>query len=387
MNPTPTGSLKNMVVAEAPGRVEVLGNHTDYNEGLVLLSTVGLKTTVSGQKEDGNKVYLHSRNLDATTEFEIDYLQKDPASSWADYPKGVIQQLQNKGCEITGFRAEIFSTIPFGVGLSSSAALELSVALFLKALFGLEVSRRTLVELCQRAENEFVGVACGILDQFSSAFGKHQSLIFLDCRDLSFEAMPLSEDVSLVICDSGTRRSLVSSDYNRRRTECQKARDFFAGKKSGIKALRDVTTGDFQRYGSEIENLGLRKRAEHVIFENERVQAGREALREGRLEELGSLMFMSHQSSRTLFENSLPEIDFLVEKAYSLPGIIGAKLSGAGWGGATVNLVYADKAEAFSEALKAAYQEKFSHQAKTYTCSIPDGAAIVNQNNTKCYPE
>jgi len=365
-----------MITAKAPGRVEILGNHTDYNEGYVLLSTVSLQTTVTGEKRPGNRCSVYSRDLKDRVEFRVDSFRKDADHPWADYLKGVIQQLQRAGQGLGGFSGEISSTIPFGVGLSSSAALELSFAFFLQGLFGFEISRLELVKLCRRAENEFVGVGCGILDQFSSGFGRKDALLFLDCRDLSYEIISLPADLSLVICDSGKRRSLVSSEYNRRRRECQQALEFFQAKIAGVDALRDVTAADFRRFAPQIKDESVRKRAEHVVFEDERVEAGRDFLKRGALPELGNLMRLSHESSRDLFENSIPELDFLVECAYRLPGIIGAKLSGAGWGGATVNLVLAEKTEAFSRGLKEVYQQKFGNRAQTYICSIPDGAGF-----------
>ena len=367
-----------MITAKAPGRVEILGNHTDYNEGYVLLSTVSLQTTVTGEKRPGNKCSVYSHDLKDRAEFQVDFLRKDADHAWADYLKGVIQQLQRAGQGLGGFSAEISSAIPFGVGLSSSAALELSFAFFLRGLFDFEMSRLELVKLCQRSENEFVGVGCGILDQFSSGFGRKDALLFLDCRDLSYEIIPLPANLSLVICDSGKRRSLISSEYNQRRRECQQALEFFQAKMVGVAALRDVTVADFRRLAPQISDESIRKRARHVIFEDERVQAGKDLLKKGELPELGNLMRLSHQSSRDLFENSIPELDFLVECAYRLPGIIGAKLSGAGWGGATVNLVLTEKAEVFAQGLKDAYQQEFSGPAQTYVCSIPAGAGVTS---------
>ena len=274
-----------MIIAKAPGRVEILGNHTDYNEGYVLLSTVSLQTTVTGEKRPGNKCSVYSRDLKDRTEFQVDSLQKDADHVWADYLKGVIQQLQRVGQGLGGFSAEISSAIPFGVGLSSSAALE-----------------------------------------------------------------------------------------------------FFQAKMAGVAALRDVTIADFRRFAPQIQDEFIHKRAQHIVFENERVQAGKDLLKKGELPELGDLMCLSNQSSRDLFENSIPELDFLVECAYRLPGIVGAKLSGAGWGGATVNLVLTEKAGVFARGLEDAYQQEFGGftrrslgvggQAQTYVCSIPDGAGF-----------
>ncbi len=366
-----------MVTAYAPGRVEILGNHTDYNEGFVLLSTISLQTVVTGEKQPSKRCSVYSHNLKERVEFEVDSLHRDPRHPWVDYLKGVMAQLQRGGQPLEGFTAEISSTIPFGIGLSSSAALELAFAFFLKGLFGLEISRLEMVKLCQRAENEFVGVGCGILDQFSSGFGKKDSFLFLDCRDLSYEIIPLPKDVTLVISDSGKRRELLSSQYNQRRQECRQAFEFLRAKKPGITALRDLSGEEFLSYQPFFPEGPFWKRAQHVIFENQRVRASKEALEKGDLSQLGRLMFLSHQSSRDLFENSLPELDFLVDCAYHLPGIIGAKLSGGGWGGATVNLVFKEEAENFARQLAASYQKEFGIQAETYLCSIPDGASLI----------
>ncbi|HNQ35289.1 MAG TPA: galactokinase [bacterium] len=367
-----------MVTAQSPGRVEILGNHTDYNEGFVLLAAIDLRTTVSGRRASGSRGRIFSARLDQSCEFSLDRVEKDPERAWADYPKGVVRELRRLGVSLPGFEARIESALPFGAGLSSSAALELAFGFFLQGLAGFDLSRLEMVKLCRRAENEFVGVGCGILDQFGCAFGRADSLLWLDCRTLDYEVFRLPARAAVVVCDSGRGRRLAASGYNRRRRECSAALDFFAGRRPGLAALRDLEPEDFRRLAPGLADPALRNRAEHVVNENRRVREAAGVLRRGDLARLGELMRASHSSSRDLFENSTPELDFLVETAYRQPGIIGAKLSGAGWGGATVNLVAAGAAGDFARRLRAAFRAEFGREPAVYLASIPDGAGLVN---------
>lgn len=367
------------VTASAPGRVEIIGNHTDYNGGAVILATVDLVTRVRGWKRGDGLVSLCTSTLGEKNVFPAGSAAAGRnhrgAASWSDYPRGVISVLAGQGIRIGGLEAEVSSTIPLGVGLSSSAALELAFCLFLQGLFRFPLTRIEAVQYCRKAENEYVGVACGILDQFACAFGRKNSFIFLDCRDLSSEILPVGDDFAILVCDSGIRRRLRDGDYNLRRNECREA-EIMLGEGVKPAALRDFSSASFEKAAARIGRNRVMARAEHVIRENERVFSAREMLRRGDIAGLGELMFASHVSSRDLFENSVHELDFLVETARGLPGVLGARLCGAGWGGATVNLVRKDRVRAVGAGIRESYRKQFGRDAPVYRCGIPDGAAI-----------
>jgi galactokinase len=284
--------------AYAPGRVEILGNHTDYNGGYVMSAAIDKGTVLTGTAIEGNKIDLFAADLKRAASFDVSSFQKNDTDSWANYVLGVVQQLQAAGIKVGGFKASIHSIIPLGAGLSSSAALEVATALLLKQLYPYEMNKMETALLCQRAENQFVGVSSGLLDQFSSVFGAPDNLLFLDCVTRENEQLGLPRhDLSLVICDSLAKHSLVGGDYNTRRGECMAAAAHF-----GKELLRDVTLEEFNARKHELpENQS--KRAQHVIEENGRVLAARAGLKAGNAQLLGRLMSQSHHSSRYLFEN------------------------------------------------------------------------------------
>jgi galactokinase len=359
--------------AYAPGRVEILGNHTDYNGGYVMSAAIDKGTVLVGSLDEFDQISLLATDLNRNAEFNVNLFERDARSTWANYVLGVVQQLQRSDINVRGFKAAIHSIIPLGAGLSSSAALEVASAYLLKQLFPFELSKMDVALLCQRAENQFVGVSSGLLDQFSSVFGAPNHLMFLDCRTLENAQLRLPrEDLSLVICDSLAKHSLVGGEYNTRRAECMAASAFF-----GKELLRDVTIDEFNARKSELPD-NQRKRAQHVIEENERVLQARQALVAGDAKLLGELMTASHQSSRYLFENSVPELDFLVDTARELPGCLGARLTGGGWGGATINLVEDAFVDQFSAALSEKYFEHSGRRAPVFVSTISDGAHFVS---------
>lgn len=357
------------VAAVAPGRVEMLGNHTDYNGGYVLAAALDRVTAVVGERVEGDAIRLVAAGLDEEGEFDAFAIVKDSACAWANYVLGVVDQLHKAGAPVRGFRALIESDVPIGAGLSSSAALEVATALLLKQLYPFEMEKMALAQLCQRAENQFVGVSSGLLDQFSSTFGAKDSLLFLDCRSLDHKTVPLARaDVSLVICNSMASHTLTSGHYNERRQECESAARHF-----GKTVLRDVDPAEFARLKHELPE-NVRKRAEHIFGENQRVLDGIAAAERGDLNGLGAAMFASHESSRTLFENSTPELDFLTAVAKELPGCFGARLTGGGWGGATVNLVDSSQVQPFRAELAARYEKRTGKSPNIFVCGIGDGA-------------
>lgn len=358
--------------AFAPGRVEIMGNHTDYNGGFVLPAALDKGTVVAGSLTGDDTITLHAADFRRDASFSAKDLKADPQNSWASYVLGVVQQLQQDGVPVRGFQAIIHSDVPGGAGLSSSAALEVATALFLQQLFPYDRDPMQIARLCQKAENEFVGVQCGILDQFSSVFGVQDGLLFLDCLTLEHSTVKMGrDDIAVVICDSAVKHALTGGDYNTRRAECMAAAAHF-----GKNLLREVTWDEFTARENELPE-NQRKRARHVLTEDKRVLAMREAAQKGDTAQMGQLLAEGHASCRDMFENSTPEIDLLVAEAVILPGCIGAKMTGGGWGGCTVNLVFADAVAEFCRELAVRYKEKTGHEAHVYACRAAQGARAV----------
>ncbi len=358
--------------ALAPGRVEIMGNHTDYNGGFVLPAALDKATVLVGAATGTDTIKIYAADFRREAVFSASKLQRDPHNSWASYVLGVVDQLQQLGVKIGGFQVVVHSDVPGGAGLSSSAALEVATAFFLKQLFPFDLGPMEITRLCQRAENEFVGVPCGILDQFSSVFGIQDGLMFLDCLTLEHSAVQMGrDDIALVICDSNVKHAHAGGDYTTRRAECMAAAAYF-----GKQLLREVTWEEFQAgKGGLPENQ--RKRAEHVLTEDQRVLAMREAAKEGDTAQMGRLLAEGHASCRDSFENTSPEIDLLVALASHIPGCIGAKMTGGGWGGCTINLVYADAVPEFCQALAASYKEHTGNNASVYACRAAQGARAI----------
>lgn len=364
--------IRPAAAAFAPGRVEIMGNHTDYNGGYVLPAALDKGTAIVGSPVAGDAITLIAADFNRRAVFSANDLRKDPQNSWAGYVLGVVQQLQQQGVAVGGFQAVLHSDVPTGAGLSSSAALEVATAFFLQQLFPYTRTPMEIARLCQRAENEYVGVQCGILDQFSSVFGAEDSLLFLDCLTLEHGTVKMGRpDVSFVVCDSAVKHALTGGDYNTRRAECMAAAKFF-----GKDLLREVDWDEFLAREHELPE-NERKRARHILTEDQRVLAMREAVEAGDTERMGQIYAEAHASNRDLFENSTPELDFLAATAATLPGCIGAKLTGGGWGGCTVNLVFADAVEEFSRELAARYKEKVGKDARLYPCRASRGAHAV----------
>jgi galactokinase len=332
----------------APGRAELLGNQTDYNEGYVLAIAVEQGTTLTGQVREDRILRLRSRELGKSQEIELDRLAAEDVAEWARYTWGVVDQFRRNELPVGGFDAEISSTLPMGAGLSSSASLENAAVLFLLEAFGGKLSPLQIAQFSQMAEHDFVGVLCGLLDQVASLMSRADHATFIDCRSMAVRHVPLSDRVSFVLAQSGVKHALVAGEYNQRRADCEAA-----ARALGVKALRDVTSEMLLTHECDLPHR-IFQRARHIVGENERVLAGAGALEHGDLKEFGRLMFESHESSRLYFENSCPELDHLVEVAQKIPGVHGARLSGGGFGGATINLVERDREEEIVRALTAA---------------------------------
>jgi len=350
----------------APGRVELLGNCTDYNGGLVLSAALQLGVTVTGNRLNSDRIDLSSRQMPPSWQGNFDEGLNHRHDNWTDYPRGVVWALREAGCQLGGFEAQFDSTLPVGAGLSSSAALEVATAILLSRLFDLALSPMELAKLCRKAENEFVGVQCGLLDQVSSLFGKKDHVVFLDCRSEQAEQIPFSKEMDLLVIHSGVSHVLSGGEYNGRRAEC-----FEAARLLGVPALRDATS---QQVAQQIADPTIRKRALHITGENERVSQAISALRKGDIREFGVLMTASHRSSQKNFENSTPELDILVELALCQKDVYGARLTGGGFGGAIIALARKETSEEAVRNIVEAYGQRTGHLAKPILCEVAEGA-------------
>jgi len=366
-------------VAFAPGRVEILGNHTDYNGGFVLSVALDLGIALAAEVRPGPPVFeVRSDGFRDSVQFSLAELRREDRS-WANYPKGVIQELERSGVRLRAARMLIGSNLPQGAGVSSSAALELATAEACYAMFGGKPAKpMDEAILCQRAERSFVGVPCGLLDQFSSLFGKKDHVLFLDCSTLRYSQVPLGrDDIRVVLADSGEKHALVDGQYARLRESCERARDALARVlPAEVRSLRDVRAEDLERHAVDVDPEDL-PRATHVVRENERVLRGLAAFKSRHYPEIRKLMLESHASSRDLFGNSTEALDFLVDAAAELPGFLGGKLTGGGFGGSTVNLVEAASVGPFVEELGSRFAQRFGRGLRTLVCGIGDGARAL----------
>jgi galactokinase len=357
----------------APGRVNLIGEHTDYAEGFVMPAAIDFATLAAISPRTDGKIVLYSENFGEEKSFDAAALPAKPGKLWSDYPLGVVAILAGEGHAIPAFSLSIWSDVPLGSGLSSSAALEVATALAVLSLTGASYPGPVLARLCQRAENEFVGASCGIMDQFISANGQEDHSLLLDCRDLSFKLAPIPAHVALVIANTMVKHSVAGGDYTTRRAESEAACAIIASHRPGVPFLRDATLEDLDKWGHEMAPKSL-LRARHVISENLRTVAAAEALGSNDLVELGRLMAEAHRSYSQDFEGSCVEADLMVELANQLPGLIGARLTGGGFGGCTINLVEQDKARAFAEELGKRYAAKTGIQPQIHICHASDGA-------------
>jgi galactokinase len=374
----------------APGRVELLGNHTDYNGGLVMAAAIDRSTVVVGRRSAGRDAHVEAINFGQTDAYSVDEIERTEAGAWSRYVRGVCWALSEwRGPLSSGFEASIVGDVPLGAGLSSSASLQASVAWFLIQLGALpgrssldfardraDLSLMELATCLQRSENEFVGVGSGLLDQFSSLFGRAEHALFLDCNTLIHDRLPLGTPApAIVVCDSKTSRRLADGMYDQRRAECDRVAAAFRQKipHHGEFRLSWVTLEQLETEWAHLDPVG-RKRARHVLRENERVRLGVEALKSRDVATFGRLMSASHASSRDDFENSSPALDTLIEAAEAAPGFLGGKLSGAGWAGCTVNLVQAEHAHRFADSVRASFASKTGITPETHICQAADGA-------------
>jgi galactokinase len=357
----------------APGRVNLIGEHTDYAEGFVMPAAINFATLAGISPRVDGKIAIFSENYAQVHYFDAAELPPTAGKHWTDYPLGVISILAGEGNTIPGFSLSLWGDVPLGSGLSSSASVEVATALAVTGLIGVTYPGATLARLCQRAENEFVGANCGIMDQFISANGAKDHALLLDCRDLSFKLAPIPENVALVIANTMVKHAITGGEYTSRRAEVEAACAVIARHRPGVKFLRDATVEDLQKWGAEMTPNSL-KRARHVITENTRTVAAADALIHGDMKELGRLMAEAHWSYSHDFEASCAEADTMVELAQDLPGLIGARLTGGGFGGCTINLVELGHAEAFVHSLAALYAERTGIRPQIHICHASGGA-------------
>lgn len=360
-----------MLLVRAPGRVNLIGEHTDYNDGFVLPMAIERAAWLALRPRSDRQVRLYSLDFKETAVFDLDNLQK--GQGWAEYVKGVAWALQEAGLTLHGCEGILAGDIPVGAGLSSSAGLEVAAARAFTALSDLPWQAALMARLCQRAENEWVGVNCGIMDQMISAAGQAGQALLIDCRSLEVELAPLPPETAVVILDTATRRGLVDSAYNERRAQCEAAAAYF-----GVPALRDVSPAQFAAQAEGLDPL-TRRRARHVISENARTVTAVAALRAGDAGQMGQLMNASHASLRDDFAVTNEALNLMVEIAQRQPGCYGARMTGAGFGGCAVALVAADQADAFALAVTAEYAQASGLQPQVTISAAAQGAEVVVQ--------
>lgn len=378
MTPSSFGELRlaGAEIYRAPGRVNLIGEHTDYNDGFVMPAAVDLFTYAMIKPRDDRALFVHSENFSESVEFDLD--QPDPRArgQWADYVAGVALMIERAGHKLQGANLTIRSDVPIGAGLSSSAAIEVAAGFALLDNSGYEIDRIQLAKLSQKAENEFVGMRCGIMDQFISCNAQAGTALMLDCRSLEFRLLPLPDDVLLVICNTMVKHELGSSEYNTRRAECEAGVRHFASLLPNIRALRDVSAADLERFGAGLNEL-IYKRCRHVITENARVLAAAEALERRDLSQFGELMAESHRSLRDDYEVSCAELNIMVELAGSVEGVYGARMTGGGFGGSTINLVKTEGVTEFKKSVATGYREATGITPEILICAASAGATRV----------
>jgi galactokinase len=357
----------------APGRVNLIGEHTDYAEGFVMPAAIDFATLAAISPRSDGRIVIYSENFGEERDYPADALPSQATGHWSDYPLGVMAILAGEGYAIPPLSLSLWGDVPLGSGLSSSAAIEVATAVAVTALIGASIPGPVMARLCQRAENEFVGANCGIMDQFISVNGREDHALLLDCRDLSFRLAPIPPDVALVIANTMVKHSVAGDGYTTRRAEVEEACRILATHRPEIKFLRDATVADLETWGHEIPPNAL-KRARHVITENLRTVQAADALLRGDLPELGKLMHEAHVSYSQDFEGSCVEADIMVAQAQGLPGLVGARLTGGGFGGCTINVVKKEHAADFAKALKMRYMQATGIDPEIHICHASAGA-------------
>ncbi len=372
------------IIVRSPGRVNLIGEHTDYNMGFVLPGAIDKAIYFAVSPRKDFKCRLFAADLNDSYEFDIDEIKKS-AKSWPNYLMGAVDQLKKNGYNFNGFNCVFGGDIPIGAGLSSSAAIEAGLVFALNHIFNLGIKKLDMVKLAQKAENEFVGVNCGIMDQFINVFGHTGNVLRIDCRSLDYEYFPFDfENVSIVLFDSGVSHSLASSEYNKRRKECGEGVAVISKKYSNVKSLRDVSIDLLNEFKSEIDQM-IFKRCKYVVEENDRLLKACDALNEKNLKKFGEFMYQTHEGLSKDYEVSCKELDYLVELTEDNPKVYGSRMMGGGFGGCTINLIENDSIEEITNLVSKKYKEKFNIDTKIYITKINGGTEIISvkENVTK----
>jgi galactokinase len=378
-------------IYQAPGRVNLIGEHTDYNDGFVMPAAIGLYTRASVAPRRDRKLVIHSENYSEQVEFDLDHLPATPSGHWSDYVVGVVNMLVRSGEKLGGTNLLVDGNMPQGAGLSSSASIEVAVGYALLDLADqatdrtkldqtklgrTKADRTKLALLCQQAENEFVGARCGIMDQFIACQGERGKALMLDCRSLEYRQLPLPDDVALAMCNTMIKHSIAKGEYNQRRAECEAGVRGLAKYLPNAQSLRDVMPEDLEAYGHELPDV-VRRRCRHVISENARVLRAAAALELGDLQAFGKLMLDSHRSLRDDFEVSCPELDLMVQLAEQVEGVYGTRMTGGGFGGCAIALVQAGCVEGFKRTVQEGYERSTGRKPEIYVCSTVDGVGQI----------
>jgi len=364
------------IIVRAPGRANLLGGHTDYNEGFVLPVAIDRCVLFAAVPRADRQVILHALDLGETAEFSLDELRPSVSQSWSNYQRGVAHFLQERGYHLQGMNAALTSDVPIGSGLSSSAAVEVATAFAFRTLNGLDISLPDLALVCQQAEHEFAGVPCGIMDQFVSALGRRDHALLLDCRSLAYEYVPLPPDIRVVVCDTGVRRELAGSEYRVRRAQCEEAVRRLQAVLPHIRALRDVTPEELAQYRALLPEV-IYRRARHVVRAAARMSEAVAALRRGDVVAFGQAMIACHASLRDDYGVSCPELEALVDAANEVEGCYGSRLTGAGFGGCIVSLVAADAVVEFERHVTQRYRAQTGREATVIACATEDGVGLI----------
>lgn len=366
--------------SRAPGRVDLMGSHTDYNMGYVMTMTINRDTWIAARPRQDRHVRICSLNIDGESEFNLDSIGHDQHVPWSNYVRGVALMLQHAGYKLQGFDGLIHSTVPFGSGLSSSAAMEMATAVMFQQISGFELDPVTMALLGQKAENEFVGVSTGILDQFSSAMGQSQRAILLDCRHLRSKLVTIPESLRVVICDTRAKRQLVGSEYDERRQQCEMGVSLLQRYDPNIRALRDVALPFFEAHETDLPEV-VARRCRFIIEENQRVLDLAEALPCADTKRLSELFRASYLGARDLFEIGAPAMEAMIEAIESAPGVVGGRQAGAGFGGCLIALVHAGSETKFSTHVEQAYLAQTGTQPHIFTVTASAGAGTIPEEN------
>lgn len=370
-------SVTPQLIVRAPGRINLIGEHTDYNNGFVLPAAIDKEIIFAIGLSDKDVFHLYSIDLEEDYLFKQNELKISEEKKWANYLVGVVAQYKKKGYEIPALNVAFGGNVPLGAGLSSSAAVECGLAFAINELMGYGLPKEELAHMAQKAEHEFAGVQCGIMDQFASLMGKKEHVIRLDCQSLDYSHFPFPMDeYQIVLCDTQVKHSLASSEYNNRRKECEEGVTLLSGYYPDVKSLRDVNVAMLDKHRKEMDPIVF-DRCQYVVQENIRVLEGCKDLERGDLASFGNKMYASHEGLSIKYAVSCEELDFLVDQTIDKPYVLGARMMGGGFGGCTINLVKVAAIAQFEEEMKLAYKERFNIDLVTYQVAIEDGVGIV----------